>query len=143
MTAHFDMNNKIEMLDIVMLNHTEYLPRSQLQALEQAAAELPKQSPKVTKNSGKRGQQKQPPPPAATLPESMVTLNGVPGAVMQFMEVCFTPQHPPGYTDIFHDVGLGDDRIYAILDAVLPAKPSIDTVGIVAQPGEFDAEPSS
>ncbi|PYI35309.1 hypothetical protein BP00DRAFT_442833 [Aspergillus indologenus CBS 114.80] len=90
MTAHFDMNNKIEMLDIVMLNHTEYLPRSQLQALEQAAAELPKQSPKVTKNAGKRGQQKQPPPPAATLPESMVTLNGVPGAVMQFMEVSET-----------------------------------------------------
>lgn len=84
--AHFDVNNKIEVLDIVTINHTEYLPRSQLQALEQS--EQQKQSPKTSKNMGKRGQQKQVNAPAVTLPESMVTNNGVPVAVMTFLEVC-------------------------------------------------------
>lgn len=87
MTAHFDMNNKIEMLDIVVMAHTEYLPRSQLQALE--LADQQKQSPKVSKNMGKRAQAKQAQQPAFTLPESMVTPNGVPTAVMSFLEVSF------------------------------------------------------
>ncbi|KAL2872779.1 LIM domain-binding protein [Aspergillus lucknowensis] len=85
--AHFDFQNKIEMLDIVVMNHTEYLPRSQLQALEMAEQ---KQSPKVSKNMGKRAQQKQPQQPAFTLPESMVTSNGVPTPVMSFLEVAET-----------------------------------------------------
>ena len=72
------------MLDIVVMNHTEYLPRSQLQALEQ---EQLKQSPKATKNMGKRAQQKQANSPSLNLPESMVTSNGVPIAVMSFLEV--------------------------------------------------------
>ena len=70
------MSNKIEMLDIVVMNHTEYLPRSQLQAL--GSPDL-KQSPKVSKNMGKRGA-KQPPQPQIQLPESMVTPNGVPNS---------------------------------------------------------------
>lgn len=78
------MSNKIEMLDIVVMSHTEYLPRSQLQAL--GSPDL-KQSPKVSKNMGKRGQPKQPPQPQIQLPESMVTPNGVPTAVMSFLEV--------------------------------------------------------
>ncbi|KAL2820440.1 LIM-domain binding protein-domain-containing protein [Aspergillus granulosus] len=85
--AHFDFQNKIEMLDIVVMNHTEYLPRSQLQALELSEQ---KQSPKVPKNMGKRAQQKQPQQPAFTLPESMVTSNGVPTPVMSFLEVAET-----------------------------------------------------
>ena len=85
LVAHFDVNNKIEILDIVVLNHTEYLPRHQLQALEQS--EQQKQSPKVSKNMSKRAQQKQPSSPTITLPESMVTNNGVPIAVMSFLEV--------------------------------------------------------
>lgn len=72
------------MLDINVENHTEYIPRSQLQALELSEQ---KQSPKVTKGSGKR--QKQAQPPAFSLPESMVTPNGVPTAVMSFLEVRF------------------------------------------------------
>lgn len=76
------MNNKIEMLDIVVSHHTEYIPRSQLQALELSEQ---KQSPKATKNTGKR--QKQPQQPPFSLPESMVTPNGVPTAVMSFLEV--------------------------------------------------------
>ncbi|KAL4803546.1 LIM-domain binding protein-domain-containing protein [Aspergillus unguis] len=83
--AHFDIQNKIEMLDLVVMNHTEYLPRSQLQALELDQ----KQSPKLTKN-GKRAQQKQPQQPAITLPESMVTANGVTPAVLEFLEVAET-----------------------------------------------------
>ncbi|EAW14140.1 LIM domain-binding protein [Aspergillus clavatus NRRL 1] len=88
--AHFDHNNKIEMLDIVVMNHTEFLPRSQLQALEIFEQ---KQSPKVSKNMGKRGQQKQAPQITPSLPESMVTANGVPTAVMSFLEVAETISH--------------------------------------------------
>lgn len=80
------MNNKIEMLDIIVTNHTEFIPRSQLLALE--AAEQ-KQSPKVTKNAAKRAQ-KQAPQPSLSLPESMVTANGVPTPVMGFLEVAET-----------------------------------------------------
>lgn len=83
--AQFDFQNKIEVLDIVVMSHTEYLPRSQLQALELDQ----KQSPKLTKN-GKRASQKQPQQPAFTLPESMVTSNGVPYPVLQFLEVAET-----------------------------------------------------
>ncbi len=67
------------------MNHTEYLPRNKLQALEFDQ----KQSPKVTKGTGKRAQQKQPQQPQLTLPESMVTSNGVTPAVMSFLEVCY------------------------------------------------------
>jgi hypothetical protein len=88
--AHFDHNNKIEMLDIVVMNHTEYLPRSQLQPLELSEQ---KQSPKVSKNLGKRAQQKQAQQAAPSLPESMVTANGVPTAVMSFLEVAETISH--------------------------------------------------
>ncbi|KAL4938942.1 LIM-domain binding protein-domain-containing protein [Aspergillus oleicola] len=84
--AHFDFQNKIEMLDIVIMSHQEYLPRTQLQALELDQ----KQSPKVTKATGKRAQQKQPQQPAFSLPESMVTSNGVPTPVMSFLEVAET-----------------------------------------------------
>ncbi|KAL4968494.1 LIM domain-binding protein [Aspergillus stella-maris] len=84
--AHFDFQNRIEMLDIVIMSHQEFLPRSQLQALELDQ----KQSPKVTKATGKRAQQKQPQQPAFTLPESMVTSNGVPTPVMSFLEVAET-----------------------------------------------------
>ncbi|ODM16062.1 hypothetical protein SI65_08496 [Aspergillus cristatus] len=86
--AYFDANHKIEMLDIVVMNHTEYLPRPQLQALEQA--EQQKQSPRVSKNTGKRGQQRQANTPSFTLPESMVTDHGVPIAVLSFLEVAET-----------------------------------------------------
>lgn len=88
------MNNKIEMLDIDVTNHTEYLPRTQLQALELSEQ---KQSPKLTKNVGKR--QKQPQQPPFLLPESVVTPEGVPTAVMSFLEVSF-----PHRAGLSHDV---------------------------------------
>lgn len=76
------------MLDIVVMEHNEYIPRSQLQVAE---APDQKQSPKVSKGMGKRGQQKQQQQqqqqPSISIPESMVTANGVPTAVMGFLEV--------------------------------------------------------
>jgi hypothetical protein len=82
--AHFDVNNKIEMLDIIVTSHNEFIPRSQVQALENDL----KNSPKVSKNAkrAQKGGQQVPP----SLPESMVTANGVPTPVMGFLEVAET-----------------------------------------------------
>ncbi|KAJ5595966.1 Transcriptional activator ptaB [Penicillium hetheringtonii] len=71
--AHFDMNNKIDMLDFTSLEASEQ-----------------KQSPKATKNPGKRGQKQT---PSVSLPESMVTPNGVPGLVLDFLEMAETISH--------------------------------------------------
>ncbi|KAJ5226032.1 Transcriptional activator ptaB [Penicillium chermesinum] len=81
--ALFDMNNKIESMQIEVQGHCEFLPRSIVQSLE--ANEL-KQSPKVSKAAAKRGQK----PPQSPIPESMVTSNGVPTGVVQFLEVAET-----------------------------------------------------
>lgn len=78
------MSNKLEMLDINVTSHTEFVPRSLVQSLE--ASEL-KQSPKVSKNAGKRGQKQA---QSTSLPESMVTSNGVPTPVVGFLEVAET-----------------------------------------------------
>lgn len=72
------------MLDITVTSHNEFVPRSLLQSLE---ASEQKQSPKVAKNSAKRNQKQV---PSITLPESMVTSNGVPTPVMGFLEVAET-----------------------------------------------------
>lgn len=78
------MHNKIEMLDITVTSHNEFVPRSLLQSLE---ASEQKQSPKVAKNAARRTQKQA---PSITLPESMVTPNGVPTPVMTFLEVAET-----------------------------------------------------
>ncbi|KAJ5105792.1 Transcriptional activator ptaB [Penicillium alfredii] len=83
--AHFDVNSKIEMLDINVTSHNEFVPRSLVHSLE---AMEQKQSPKVPKNAAKRAQQKQ--AQSVSLPESMVTPNGVPTPVMGFLEVAET-----------------------------------------------------
>lgn len=86
--AYFDTSNKIEMLDVVVMEHNEYIPRNMLQAAESPDQ---KQSPKVVKGTGKRAQQKlQQNPPSISVPESMVTADGVPTAVMGFLEVTET-----------------------------------------------------
>lgn len=78
------MNNRIEMLDITVTSHNEFVPRGLLQSLE---ASEQKQSPKVTKNAAKRAQKQG---QSISLPESMVTSNGVPTPVMGFLEVAET-----------------------------------------------------
>jgi hypothetical protein len=88
MKALFDGNNKIEILDLVVTGHNEYIPRNQLQALENVDQ---KQSPRAPKNLNKRTQQKQPIQPNIVLPESMVNSWGVPISVMGFLEVSFNP----------------------------------------------------
>lgn len=82
--AHFDIANKIEMLDINVTSHNEFIPRSLLQSLELSEQ---KQSPKVSKNTAKRAQKQS---AQISLPESMVTSNGVPTPVMGFLEVAET-----------------------------------------------------
>lgn len=72
------------MLDINVTSHNEFIPRGLLQSLE---ASEQKQSPKVAKNAAKRTQK---PGQSISLPESMVTSNGVPTPVMGFLEVAET-----------------------------------------------------
>lgn len=88
MKVLFDVNNKIEILDLVVTGHDEYIPRSQLQVLENVDQ---KQSPRASKNLNKRTQLKQPMQPNIVLPESMVNSWGVPVTVMGFLEVSFNP----------------------------------------------------
>ena len=90
LSAHFDPSNKIEMLDIVISEHNEYIPRNILQTAESPD---PKQSPKLVKGTGKRAQQQklQQNQLQASIPESMVTANGFPTAVMGFLEVMIFP----------------------------------------------------
>lgn len=85
--AHFDMHYKIDMLDFTVTSHNEFVPRHLLQSLE---ASEQKQSPKTTKNAGKRAQKQA---QSITLPESMVTANGVPGLVLDFLEMAETISH--------------------------------------------------
>ncbi|KAJ5093713.1 Transcriptional activator ptaB [Penicillium angulare] len=82
--AHFDLNNKIEMLNITVTSHNEYIPRQLLQSLE---PQEQKQSPKVAKSAAKRAQKQG---QSISLPESMVNANGIPTAVTQFLEVAET-----------------------------------------------------
>lgn len=72
------------MLDITVTSHNEFIPRSLLQSMELSEQ---KQSPKVSKNAAKRNQKQG---PQISLPESMVTSNGVPTPVMGFLEVAET-----------------------------------------------------
>ncbi|KAJ5720464.1 Transcriptional activator ptaB [Penicillium malachiteum] len=83
--ASFDMNNKIELLNISVQSHNEYIPRSVLQQSLDTMEQ--KQSPKLAKSAAKRAQKQT---QSIVLPESMVTSNGVPGAVIQFLEVAET-----------------------------------------------------
>jgi len=78
------MDNKLEMLDITVTSHNEFIPRSLAQSLE---ASEQKQSPKVSKNAAKRTQKQAQPP---SLPESLVNSHGVTLPVMGFLEVAET-----------------------------------------------------
>jgi hypothetical protein len=86
--AQYDVNGKIDLLDLVTTGHAEYIPRSQLQPPESPDQ---KQSPKVGKGLNKRAQQRQPVLPQITLPDSMVNDDGVTVAVMRFLEVRAPP----------------------------------------------------
>lgn len=73
------------MLDIKTSSNTEYVPRNQLR---QPDSPDQTKSPKTGKGAGKKAQQNKPPVSQnITIPESMVTEDGVPVAVMRFLEV--------------------------------------------------------
>lgn len=93
--AQFDVNNKLDLLDLTTLNHSEYVPRS---GLLQATAVAPdiKQSPSTSKTQGKRGSQQrqkqqiqapQDQSPKVAVPESLINDLGTTKAVCQFLEV--------------------------------------------------------
>lgn len=109
--AQFDGNNKLDVLDLITFNHSEYVPRSgllQATAVAAVAAVAPdiKQSPSTSKTQGKRGsqqrqkQQIQAPQdqspkdqrpkdqrPKVAVPESLINDHGTTQAVSQFLEV--------------------------------------------------------
>jgi hypothetical protein len=80
--AQFDINGKLDLLDIGTTGHAEYVPRTIIQQQEVDQTK----SPKVGKGVNKRVQQNRP-QPSVRLPDSMVTDDGVPLAVMSFLEV--------------------------------------------------------
>lgn len=90
--AQFDQQTKIDILDLITTEHSEYIPRT---TLVQAAAESPeiKQSPNTSKATGKRAQQRQKQqqlenqPPQVSVPETAFHDSGTTPAVWQFLEV--------------------------------------------------------
>ena len=84
MRVVLDINNKIEMIDMNVNNHCEYIPRHLMHMPEPSEPQT--KSPKLTKNL-KRAQ-KQAPQPAPVIPEPLVNSYGVPTPVQSFLEVC-------------------------------------------------------
>lgn len=82
LVAQYGPTGKIELLDIGTGGHTEYIPRHQLQP---PPSPEQKQSPRMSKPMTKR--QKLSATPSVAIPDSMVTDDGVPVAVMSFLEV--------------------------------------------------------
>ncbi|CRG88911.1 Adhesion defective protein 1 [Talaromyces islandicus] len=76
---------KFDLVDITVSGFREYIPRHLVQLQE---VNEQKQSPRVTKASNKRGQQKQlPTQPTITPPESLVNEYGLPASVQCFLEI--------------------------------------------------------
>ena len=91
--CQFDLNWKIDLLELTTIEHSEYVPRQQL---IRSAAESPdiKQSPNTSKASGKRAQQQrqkqqqaQDQPAPKLVPSSMVTEYGLTSGAQQYLEV--------------------------------------------------------
>lgn len=83
MRVVLDVNHKIEMIDLNVNSHNEYIPRHLLQPPEPTEPQT--KSPKLTKNQ-KRAQ-KQAAPPPIVVPESLVNSLGIPTPVQSFLEV--------------------------------------------------------
>lgn len=122
--AHFDADQKIELLEFVTSSHEEYVPRKQV--IQSArpwhewqkewnnmnAAPDGKQSPEMNKKNTKKMKSPNHPPPDLDLPESRVKPNmGITSSVFRFLEFAevivqmnplfgYSHQHPslPPYT---------------------------------------------
>lgn len=96
--AHFDQQGKIDVLDLQVSEHAEYLPRSKLQTASESPEQKP--SPNMTKNANRRAAQnsKRPMPPETPsnpLPPSKINTWGTTDQVMSFLEVS-------SFSKIFH-----------------------------------------
>lgn len=100
--AHFDTEQKIELLEFVTSSHEEYIPRALVIEAARPLHEwgkdwkslnaIPdgKQSPEMNKKKAKVMKSPQQPPPDIDLPPSMVKRKmGVTPSVFRFLEVCF------------------------------------------------------
>ncbi|TVY87574.1 Transcriptional activator, partial [Lachnellula willkommii] len=98
--AHFDAEQKIELLEFVTNSHEEYLPRSRLieaarpvhdWAKEWHKVNAPpegKQSPEMNKKKAKAMKSPPQPPPDIDLPQSkVIARSGIPPAVFRFLEL--------------------------------------------------------
>ena len=92
--AEFNREDLFELLEIVITEHTEYVPRQSLENTRIESPEL-KQSPTMSKPQSKRAQQQQKQQaaasknhvPQAPIPKSAVNENGTTDAVWQFIEI--------------------------------------------------------
>lgn len=96
--AQFDQSGKIDLLDLVTNEHSEYVPRTNLLQTAAASPDI-KQSPSQSKAAGKRGSQQrqkqqvqaaQDQTPQVTIPDSMVNDSGTTQAVLHFLEIAET-----------------------------------------------------
>ena len=100
LSAQFDAQGKIDVLDLATSEHNELVPRIKLIQSAQGSPEM-KQSPNASKNAKRSAQQRQKQqlqvphdqPPQASIPDSMVGDYGTTGAVMRLLEVNDT-DHP-------------------------------------------------
>lgn len=102
MRAQFDQSGKIDLLDLVTNEHSEYVPRTNLLQTAAASPDI-KQSPSQSKAAGKRGSQQrqkqqvqaaQDQTPQVTIPDTMVNDSGTTQAVLQFLEVSIDHTQP-------------------------------------------------
>ena len=106
--ARFDASNALELFEWVTTQHNEFIPLDQLQKSATQSPEL-KQSPTMSKSTGKRAQQQRQKEQEAAkkqqlqapIPSSIVSDVGLTPAVMHCLEVCETPRlsHGKGNTD--------------------------------------------
>lgn len=97
--AHFDADQKIELLEFVTSSHEEYLPRAQVldaaRPLHEWSKEWHKvnttadgkQSPEMNKKKARPMKSPPQPPPEIDIPESKVSKMGITPLVFRFLEV--------------------------------------------------------
>jgi hypothetical protein len=97
--AHFDADQRIELLEFVTTSHEEYLPRNQVVNAARPLHEWSKewrnlnappdgkQSPEMNKKKAKAMKSPSQPPPEIDIPESLVSKMGITPSVFRFLEV--------------------------------------------------------
>lgn len=92
LSAQFNAQGQIDILDLTTSEHNEYVPRTKLIQSAQGSPEM-KQSPNTSKNAKRAAQQRQkqqlqiPQEPQTPVPESLVGEMGTTAAVARMLEV--------------------------------------------------------